>query len=105
MPNPATYVQPIHFEDFDSVQFERLVFAFHSRAEKWKTLEWYGQAGGDLGRDIWGVREDGESVCIQCVNRSSLTFAKIRDDLAKVLRSVNGVPAHFLHFLSSDFWG
>jgi hypothetical protein len=55
--NPAAYVQPIHFENFDGSQFERLVFAYHARTGKWKSLEWYGQTGSDLGRDIWGVRE------------------------------------------------
>jgi hypothetical protein len=95
MPKPATYVQPVHFEDFDGAQFERLVFAYHVRTESWKSLEWYGQTGSDLGRDIWGIREDGEFVCIQCVNRAALTFAKIRDDLSKVLRAANGVPARF----------
>ena len=53
MTKPSKYVQPIHFEDFDGSQFERLVFAYHARAEKWKSLEWYGQTGSDLGRDIW----------------------------------------------------
>lgn len=95
MPKPASYVQPIHFEDFDGAQFERLVFAYHVRAENWKSLEWYGQAGSDLGRDIWGSHDDGESVCIQCVNRTGLTFAKIRDDLSKVLRAPNGIPGRF----------
>ena len=55
MNTPAKYVQPIHFEDFDGLQFERLVFAYHARTEKWRALEWYGQAGSDLGRDIWGM--------------------------------------------------
>jgi hypothetical protein len=95
MPRPAKSVHPIHFEDFSGFQFERLVFAYHARTEKWKSLEWYGQAGSDLGRDIWGVHEDGESVCIQCVNRADLTFAKIRDDLSKVLQAPNGVPSRF----------
>lgn len=95
MPNPAISVQPIHFEDFDGFQFERLVFAYHARAEQWKSIEWYGQTGSDLGRDIWGVHEDGETVCVQCVNRSNLTFAKVRDDLSKVLRASNGVPNRF----------
>jgi hypothetical protein len=95
MPNPATYVQAIHFEDLDGTQFERLVFAYHVRTESWKSLEWYGQTGSDLGRDIWGVRADGESVCIQCVNRKALTFAKIKDDLAKVLQASHGVPQRF----------
>jgi hypothetical protein len=39
MLRPAKYVQPIHFEDFDGSQFERLVFAYHARTEKWKSLE------------------------------------------------------------------
>ena len=99
MSKPASYVQPIHFEDFDGSQFERLVFAYHWRSEKWRSLEWYGQTGSDLGRGIWGVRKDettdGESVCIQCVNRTRLTFAKAADDIAKVLKADNGTPHEF----------
>ena len=92
---PSTYVQPIHFEDFDGAQFERLVFAYHARCDEWQSLEWYGQAGSDLGRDIWGTRHNGESVCIQCVNRMNLTFAKARGDLAKVLSAGKGLPDRF----------
>ena len=99
MPKPATSVHPIHFEDLDGVEFERLVFAYHWRSEDWHSLEWYGQAGSDLGRDIWGVREnatkDGESVCIQCINRKNLTFAKVEKDVSKVLKAPNGVPHRF----------
>lgn len=99
MPNPASFVQPIHFEDFDGSQFERLVFAYHWRSEDWRSLEWYGQAGSDLGRDIWGIREnatkDGESICVQCVNRKNLTFAKVAQDIAKVVKAPNGVPHRF----------
>ena len=95
MPNPATYVQPVHFEDFDGAQFERLVFVYHVRAEQWASIEWYGQTGSDLGRDIWGVRGNGETLCIQCVNRTGLTFTKIRDDLSKVLRASHGMPDQF----------
>lgn len=95
MAHPAALVQPVHFEDFDGVQFERLVFAYHARIDRWKSLEWYGQVGSDLGRDIWGIREDGESVCIQCVNRTALTFAKIRNDLSKVLSAARGRPSCF----------
>lgn len=95
MPKPATTVQPIHFEDYAGSDFERLVFAYHVRTEKWKSLEWYGQTGSDLGRDIWLVREDGETVCIQCVNRKQLRFSKIGDDLAKVLSAPHGVPQRF----------
>jgi DUF1016 N-terminal domain len=68
MTQPAKTVQPIHFEDFDGFQFERLALAYHARIDKWRSLEWYGQGGSALGRDIWGIREDatkdGESVCI-----------------------------------------
>ena len=85
MPLPAKYVQPVHFEDFDGAQFERLVFAYHARTDKWRSLEWYGQVGSDLGRDIWGIRGEvtggTESVCVQCVNRGRLTFAKAEADL------------------------
>jgi hypothetical protein len=95
MPRPATSVHPIHFEDLDGFDFERLVFAYHWRTDRWRSLEWYGQAGSDLGRDIWGVREDGETVCIQCVNRKNLTFNKVATDIAKVLKAPNGLPHRF----------
>src|ERR1700735_3559962 len=92
---PATYVQPIHFEDFGGPQFERLVFAYHVRLQEWRTLEWYGQSGSDLGRDIWGMSTPGVTTCIQCVNRTRLTLKKLRNDLSKVLRAPNGVPDRF----------
>ncbi len=99
MPKPAAQVKPIHFEDFDGSEFERLVFAYHSRTDAWRSLEWYGQTGSDLRRDIWGVRDNGaqqqESVCIQCVNRKQLTFTKAATDIAKVFKSPNGVPHRF----------
>lgn len=99
MPKPATTVHPIHFEDLDGSEFERLVFAYHWRSDVWHSLEWYGQAGSDLGRDIWGLREDetkdGETVCIQCVNRKQLTFVKAEKDIAKVLTAPTGVPHRF----------
>ena len=95
MQKPATSVHSIHFEDLDGSEFERLVFSYHWRTDRWRSLEWYGQAGSDLGRDIWGVREDGETVCIQCVNRKNLTFTKIASDIAKVLKAPNGVPHRF----------
>ena len=96
MPKPASFVQPIHFEDFDGSHFERLVFAYHWRSEKWRSLEWYGQTGSDFGRDIWGVRKneatDGESVCIQCVNRTRLTFAKADVYKRQTYAKLNGIP-------------
>jgi hypothetical protein len=50
-------VQSVHFDDFDGHQFERLVFAYLLRTDNWLSIEWYGQAGGDSGRDFWGGRE------------------------------------------------
>jgi hypothetical protein len=99
MKQPAKTVHGVHFEDFSGPQFERLVFAYHARTETWQSLEWYGQVGSDLGRDIWGVRDDGtpdgESVCIQCANRKSFTFAKAAEDIGKVLLAPNGTPVRF----------
>jgi len=36
-------VNPIHFEDFGGRQFERLVFTYVLRTDRWRTIEWYGQ--------------------------------------------------------------
>ncbi|MGD0462564.1 MAG: hypothetical protein ABSB74_08750 [Tepidisphaeraceae bacterium] len=88
----ARTVQPVHFEDFSGHQFERLVFAYHLRIEKWRALEWYGQSGSDLGRDIWGERATGGSLCIQCVNRKTTTATKITRDLDKIVRALGGMP-------------
>jgi hypothetical protein len=89
---PARTVQPIHFEDFTGNQFERLVFAFHARTDRWLSLEWFGQCGKDKGRDILGTREsdltpDGETVCVLCANWQNLTAAKVIGDINKVLKS------------------
>jgi len=94
---PAKYVQPVHFEDFSGNQFERLVFAFHARTDRWLSLEWFGQQGKDKGRDILGVRvvdgrKDGESMCVLCANWRKLTIAKVTKDLDKVLTSPSGKP-------------
>jgi len=65
--------------------------------KKWLSLEWYGQTG--VGWDIWGIFDQGkgrgETVCIQCVNRGRLTFAKAETDLSKVLKALNGTPQRF----------
>jgi len=95
---PAKLVQPIHFEDFDGRQFERLVFAYHLRTARWQTLEWYGQVGSDLGRDLWGTKvhlAELETTCIQCVNRKVITANKAIRDIDKVLSSPNGKPSVF----------
>jgi len=98
----AKTVQPIHFEDFDGHQFERLVFAYHLRTENWRTLEWYGQTGGDLGRDIWGERMSGESLCIQCVNRKTTAAKKITQDLDKIVQARGGAPDAVLAVCASN---
>jgi hypothetical protein len=49
MNSPAKLVHPIHFEDYGGKEFERLVFAYHVRAYRWRSLEWYGQIGSDMG--------------------------------------------------------
>ena len=92
----ARAVQPVHFEDFDGHQFERLVFAYHLRTSKWRSLEWYGQTGSDLGRDIWGEHETGETLCVQCVNRKEITSTKVTRDLDKIVRARGGAPDRVL---------
>lgn len=81
---PMITVRPIHFEDFDGHDFERLVFAYLVRAG-WRDVEWYGQTGSDLGRDIIGIEPfDGEPdrrTVVQCVNRATLTITKAKHDM------------------------
>ncbi len=95
----TTQVFPIHFEDFGGKQFERLVFAYHLRHEQWRSLEWYGQSGSDLGRDIWGVRLNHrgkrETVCIQCANHKTVSSSKATQAIDKVLTSLTGKPDVF----------
>jgi hypothetical protein len=103
---PTRFVHPIHFEDFDGKNFERLIFAYHVRAECWLSLEWYGQTGSDLGRDIWGVRLNDQSgqetVCIQCANRKTPTATKAIKDIDKALVSSNGKPGAFRFVCASN---
>ncbi len=98
---PNRIVQPVHFEDFDGHQFERLVFAYLIRTDNWLSLEWYGQTGSDTGRDIWGIRErdgypQGQKVCIQCANHRSLAYRKVQEDIEKILKGPNGKPDAFV---------
>jgi hypothetical protein len=99
MTKSAKLVLPVHFEDYGGEQFERLVFAYHARTERWRSLEWYGQTGSDLGRDIWGVRENdttqGESLCIQCANRRRVTYPKVQRDIDKLAKAPSGKPNKF----------
>ena len=88
---PQVVVQPLHFEDLSGSEFERLCFAYLWHFDEWKTLEWYGQLGGDGGRDIWGVRSSGETVCFQCANHHQLKFEKARSDINKLVGGKSGV--------------
>lgn len=94
----ASIVQPIHFEDFGGVQFERLVFAYHVRAG-WRDLVWHGQSGGDEGRDIFGIEDFDDQpsrrTIIQCANRDRLTLAKASTDMEKAVAAPGGPPDAF----------
>ena len=57
---PQVVVQPLHFEDLSGSEFERLCFAYLWHFDEWKTLEWYGQLGGD-GRGDSGSQDAGET--------------------------------------------
>jgi hypothetical protein len=96
MVKPEALVRSIHFEDFSGRDFERLGFAYVLRRSEWKTIDWYGQLGGDGGRDIWGVRPDGEAVCYQCANHQQLEFEKARADIQKLTSGPNGMPDCFV---------
>jgi hypothetical protein len=107
----SSTVNRIHFEDLAGVEFERLVFAFLLRTQNWISLDWYGQTGSDLGRDIWGVRENdrfpkGQKVCALCANWRKLTKKKAISDLAKLPRIHDGPPDKCIVFgggtISSD---
>jgi hypothetical protein len=90
--HPEVTVRPIHFEDHSGADFERLCFAYLLRAFEWKAIDWYGQLGGDAGRDIWAIRTTGEAVCFQCANYARLKFKKAEEDLAKLIAGPNGLP-------------
>ncbi len=97
---PEATAFPIHFEDRSGTEFERLCFAYILRMEDWDTIDWYGQLGGDNGRDIWatcaGHRAQPEAYCFQCANRRRLEFQKASSDIDKVLRGPNGIPNRFI---------
>lgn len=96
---PESVVYPIHFEDRDGDTFERLCLAHLSNALNATTIDWYGQLGGDSGRDIWAtVAEQGGDVsyCFQCANHRKLYFEKAQSDINKVLSGPNGRPDVFI---------
>jgi hypothetical protein len=86
-------VLPIHFEDRNGTEFERLVFAYVLRQHDWDRIEWLGQTGGDEGRDIWGESQQ-QTFCFQCANYRQLAFKKITDDIDKLVKAKT-IPKHY----------
>jgi hypothetical protein len=80
----TTSVAPIHFDDFSGAQFERLCFAYLLRRPEFTDVEWYGQLGGDGGRDIIATAADGKTHVFQCANFQRLTKAKVASDIKKI---------------------
>lgn len=100
MSSPNRNVSPVHFEDFDGRDFERLVMAYLFRIEPAVSWEWYGQVGSDDGRDICG--QDGRrKICVFCANWKRLTFQKVKDDIDKLVKGPHGVP-HELRLVTSS---
>ena len=94
---PSRLVRRVRFDDFDPRDFERLVLAFMHRTGTWRSSpEWYGEVGADRGRDVWGVRQDGRTVCVQCANWRTLPVGKVKSDLRKILGAKHGVPDVFV---------
>ena len=90
-------VKPVDFSQFDGAAFERLAFAYLLRAiPDAGRIDWYGQLGGDSGRDIWLVTATGEHRCYQCANHQRLNFDKAKQDIAKVLAGPGGIPHAFI---------
>lgn len=92
MARPNSIVRPVHFEDFDGRDFERLVFAYHVRAG-WRDVAWYGEGGSDGGRDIIGTPHPDYAsplrTVVQCANREALTAGKVAEDIRKALAALD----------------
>lgn len=94
---PLIEVKPVAFNQFDGASFERLAFAYLVRStENYQRIDWYGQLGGDHGRDIWVVTAAGVHACYQCANHQRLKFDKARADIAKVIAGPSGIPQVFI---------
>ncbi|MCK4665025.1 MAG: hypothetical protein KAT68_19310, partial [Bacteroidales bacterium] len=87
--------QPIHFEDRTGIEFERLCFAYVSKTNSWKTIDWFGQSGSDGGRDIWGTDRNGKTYCYQCANYRQLDFSKAQKDIDKLDKNKT-IPNYFI---------
>lgn len=96
---PITFTKTVHPIDFSNLsghEFERLVFATILRMHAWHTLDWFGQSGGDEGRDIVGTRDDDYgnkvTVVIACANWKSFTSTKGKIDIDKFVNSLPALP-------------
>jgi hypothetical protein len=96
---PITFtktVHPINFSDLSGHEFERLVFATLLRMRAWHTLDWYGQTGGDEGRDIVGTRDNDYgnkvTVVVACANWKSFTSTKGNSDIDKFVKGLPELP-------------
>lgn len=89
-------VHPIDFSVLSGHEFERLVFATILRMHAWRTLDWYGQTGGDRGRDIIGTRDDDYgnkvTVVVACANWKSFTSTKGNTDIDKFVKDLPELP-------------
>jgi len=89
-------VHPINFSVLSGHEFERLVFATILRMHAWRTLDWYGQTGGDRGRDIIGTRDDDysnkETVIVACANWKFFTSTKGNTDIDQFVKDLPEPP-------------
>ena len=89
-------VHPINFSELSGHEFERLAFATLLRMHAWHTLDWYGQTGGDKGRDIVGTRDNDYgnkvTVVVACANWKSFTSTKGISDIDKFVKSLPELP-------------
>lgn len=92
---PNVLVHPVHFEDFDGRNFERLVMAYLINKFPKSKFKWLGIVGHDEGRDIWGEDEFGEKYCYQCT-KTTLTKEKIFSDIDKICKARTGIPNYLV---------
>ncbi|WDJ88986.1 restriction endonuclease [Xanthomonas campestris] len=99
-------VFPIHFLDLSGDEFERLVFASLFRMHAWHTLDWFGQTGGDDGKDIIGTRDDfygeEETVVFACANWKNFTSTKGISDIDKIVAAMDKLPAEIIIAVGSN---
>lgn len=82
-------VRPIHFDDFDGFEFERLVFAYLARIRDWEEIQWYGQTGSEGGRDIRATKKEEydtlKTYYFQCKNYRSLSYCHLEVEVDKLV--------------------